>query len=144
MWNHQHAGTTTAAPELVWAALRDLHSGIALSERSDVFELHGPFALGTRVSVTPQGQQRFTSTIVEFDEGHSYADLTEFGGVTLLFRHRLEALADGGTRIVHALTIDGPDAESVGPELGPQIVEDFPATMDDLIAAAESRATGAA
>jgi hypothetical protein len=138
MWTTEYSTTTDVEPQAVWEALRALHSGVALSERSDRFELHGPFEVGTEVSVTPQGQETFRSTIVELEEGQVYADRTAFGALTLLFRHTLQPLAGGGTAVTHRLEIDGDEADAVGPELGPQISEDFPAAMDDLIRAART------
>lgn len=136
MWSTEYSAETTAGPRAVWVALRDLHSGTPLSENSDRFELHGPFAVGTELSVTPQGQDTLRSRIVELVEDEVYADQTSFGGLTLLFRHTLARVRDGGTRITHTLVIEGKDADQVGPELGPQISADFPAAMSDLIAAA--------
>jgi hypothetical protein len=141
MWTTQYTAETDAAPEAVWAALRDLHNGTRLSERSDRFELHGPFAAGTELSVTPQGQDTFLSVIIELDEPRVYADRTQFEDLTLLFRHTLEALPAGGTRVTHQLEIDGPGADQAGPELGPQISEDFPVAMADLFAAAGQRSS---
>jgi hypothetical protein len=140
MWSTQYAAETDAAPEAVWAALRDLHSGVRLSDRSDAFELHGPFEVGTKISVTPQGQDTFSSVIIELEEPRVYADQTEFGDLQLTFRHTLAALPGGGTRVTHELTIDGASADQVGPELGPQISEDFPVAMRDLFGAAHARA----
>jgi len=139
MWTTEYRTETDVEPQAIWAAVRDLHSGIKLSENSDTFELHGPFAVGTAVSVTPQGQDTFQSKIIELVEPEVYADVTSFGDVTLLFRHTLTPLAGGGTEITHRLEIDGPGAEAIAPELGPQISEDFPAAMADLIAAARVR-----
>jgi hypothetical protein len=139
MWTAEYQAETDVEPEAVWAALRDLHSGVPLSEHSDRFELHGPFAVGTGISVTPQGQDTFSSTIVELTEPEVYADRTVFGDLTLLFRHTLAPLPGGGTAITHRLEIAGAGAETVAPELGPQISEDFPAAMSDLIAAARAR-----
>jgi len=138
MWTTEHTATTDVAPAAIWAALRDLHSGVPLGEHSDRFELHGPFAVGTEVSVTPQGQDTMRSVIVELDEGRSYADSTRFGDLTPLFRHTLDALSSG-TRVTHRLEIHGPDADDVGPQLGPQISGDFPVTMDELLVAARTR-----
>ena len=137
MWTTEYTADTTAGPSAVWAALRDLHSGTPLSADSDRFELHGPFAVGTELSVTPQGQDTLRSRIVELVEDEVYADQTVFGGLTLLFRHTLGRLDDGGTRVTHTLVIDGEGADRMGPELGPQISADFPVYMSDLLAAAE-------
>ena len=139
MWTTQYAAETDAAPEAVWAALRDLHNGAKLSERSDTFELHGPFEVGTELSVPPQGQDTFRSVIIELDEPKVYADRTQFEDLTLVFRHTLTALPAGGTKVTHQLEIDGADVDHVGPELGPQISEDFPVAMADLFAAAKQR-----
>lgn len=144
MWSTEYAAETDAAPEAVWATLRDLHSGVRLSERSDAFELHGPFQAGTELSVTPKGQDTVRSVIIEVDEPRAYADRTDLGDITLVFRHTLAALPGGGTRVTERLEIDGPGAAQVAPELGPQISEDFPAAMADLLAAARQRELGSA
>jgi hypothetical protein len=142
MWTTEYSADTGASPKAVWAALRDLHSGVRLSDRSDVFELHGPFEQGTELSVTPQGQDTLRSRIVELTEPWVYADRTEFDGLILLFRHRLRALPGGRTRVTHRLEIDGPGCDRVGPGLGVQIAGDFPVAMADLLAAAERQAAG--
>src|SRR6478735_2556667 len=131
MWTTDYNATTAAPADAVWAALRDLHSGIPLGPASDRFELHGPFAVGTQVTVTPQGQDSMTSEIVELETERVYADRTEFGGLTLTFRHTLRPQADR-TEVTHTLEIAGADAEHVGPELGPQIAGDFPVAMAEL------------
>jgi hypothetical protein len=136
MWSTDYSTETEVAPSDVWAALRNLHSGVSASAAGDVFELHGPFAVGTELSVTPKGQDTFSSTIIELAEDRLYADRTEFGDVTLVFRHTLTPLEVGGTRITHSLEIAGDGADRVGPELGPQISADFPSALDDLIEAA--------
>ncbi len=69
--------------------------------------------------------------------GARYADETTFGEVTLTFRHILAPTVTG-TRVTHQLVIDGPAADQVGPELGPQISADFPAAMQSLLDAAHS------
>jgi len=137
MWITEHTAGTDASPEAVWSALSALHQGAKLSERSDTFEIHGPFTVGTQISVTPQGQDTFRSLIRELDAPRVYADQTQFGGLTLLFRHTLTARPDGGTEVTHRLEIDGDGAEQIGPELDPQISEDFPVAMQDLFDAAE-------
>jgi hypothetical protein len=97
-------------------------------------KLTGPFEVGGTVAMTPIGQDPITSTIVAIEEGSLYADETSFGGVTLRFSHTLEDVADG-TRIVHRLEITD---DELGPEIGPQITEDFPEAMAGLIKYAET------
>lgn len=138
MWTTAHFAETELAPAAVWAALRDIHTGAIAATGGDVFEIHGPFEVGTELSVTPAGQETFRSRIAELVENERYADQTWFGDLTLTFRHTIEPLATG-TRVTHELVIDGADADSVGPELGPQISADFPVAMQGLFDAAAAR-----
>ena len=137
MWTTHFTADTEAEPEAVWEALRALHTGTPLGPDSDSFEPHGPFAVGTTVTVTPQGQDPMDSVIVELEPNSVYADRTEFGGLTLTFRHELRAVPAGGTSVTHTLEISGAEADVIGPELGPQISGDFPVAMAELLAAAE-------
>ena len=139
MWSTEYSTETDLAAAPIWAALSDLHHGVALDGNSDRFEPHGPFAVGTELTVTPQGQGSFRSTIIELTENSVYADRTEFGGLMLTFRHTLAPLAGGGTRVTHQLVIDGDEAGTMGPELGPQISADFPEAMNTLLAAARRK-----
>jgi hypothetical protein len=135
MWTTEHTAEANLPSHAVWIALRDLHTGVTKSEDGDIFEIHGPYQVGTELSVTPQGQETFRSRIIELIEDQRYADETSFGDVTLTFRHVLTPI-EGGTRVTHELVIDGSAADAVGPELGPQISADFPAAMQSLFAAA--------
>jgi carbon monoxide dehydrogenase subunit G len=143
MWTAEHTAETDLRPAAIWTALRDLHTGASVSPSGDRFEIHGPFAVGTELDVTPQGQETFRSRITELVENERYADVTEFGDVTLTFRHTLEPTGTG-TRITHQLVIDGPGAANVGPELGPQITADFPEALQDLIGSAGGSGDAAA
>ncbi|MBC7592628.1 MAG: polyketide cyclase [Kineosporiaceae bacterium] len=139
MWTTDYSDSTSAGPAAVWASLTALHSGTPLGPHSDAFELHGPFAVGTTLTITPQGQDPMQSTIVELKVDEVYADQTVHGELMLTFRHQLTRLDDGGTRVTHTLEISGPGADEVGPDLGPQISGDFPVTMGELIVASEAR-----
>jgi carbon monoxide dehydrogenase subunit G len=135
MWTTEHTAETPLPRAAVWTALRELHEGRRNVPGADAFELEGPFAVGSVVHVTPAGQDTFASTIVELEDGRRYADRTEFGGLVLVFAHTLED-AGTGTRVIHRLEITGPDADTTGAELGPQIAEDFPEAMQALLGAA--------
>jgi hypothetical protein len=135
MWKTEHTEETPLSPRAIWIALRDLHTGATKSEDGDVFEIHGPYQVGTELSVTPQGQETFRSRIIELVENERYADETSFGDILLTFRHVLTPVGTG-TRVTHELVIDGPGADAAGPELGPQISADFPKAMHSLFEAA--------
>jgi hypothetical protein len=52
-------------------------------------------------------------------------------------RHRVEGLKADRSRIIYRMEISGPAADSLGPEVGPQISADFPATLAALVQRAE-------
>ena len=140
-WSTQYSAETDVSPQAIWAALRDARLGTGPRiAGGNTYEIHGPFAIGTELSVTPDGSgEALSSTIVELLDGAAYADRTEFNGLILTDRHELTPLPGGGTRVTHQLIIGGPAAQTVGPNLGPQISEDYPAVMDALIGAATAR-----
>jgi carbon monoxide dehydrogenase subunit G len=139
MWTTEYTAETALSSETVWAALRDLHTGTLTYPGADTFELEGPFAADSQVTVTPVGQDSFRSTIVDLVENETYADETTFGDVVLTFRHTLVPTASG-TRVTHRLDISGPAADEVGPQLGPQISGDFDESMAALFEQATLRA----
>jgi hypothetical protein len=135
MWTTEYSATTPLPVSQVWSAFRGLHMGELTHPGADLFEPHGPFAIGTELSVTPDGQETMLSTIVQLDDQQRYADITRYGALTLLFEHTFAAVGSG-TRVTHRLEIDGDGCDEIGPELGPQISGDFDETMVALFALA--------
>ena len=109
-WTHEYSVETSAAPEDIWAVLRDLYTGTKLSERGDTIEIHGLFAVGTTLSVSPLGADFVIScTIVELVDGGIYGYRSEFNGgweaaasLRPNIRHRLLV----GTRVVACAAVD--------------------------------------
>jgi hypothetical protein len=134
MWIHEHTAETAVPRGKVWAALADIDSWTEWDTSMAEIKLDGPFAVGSTVSMTPIGQDPIRSTILEIEDGTTYADETFFGGAVLRFSHTLTELSDGVTRITHRLEITGDEADTIGPEIGPMITADFPDAMNALIA----------
>ncbi|WP_406288913.1 SRPBCC family protein [Embleya sp. NBC_00896] len=138
MWVHEHVIETDVAVEAIWRVLRDLDNWARWDTSMEAVSIEGPFEVGTRVSMTPTGQETVRSVIVEIKENEVYADEIDMAGVNLRFSHTLTRLPHGGARVVHRLEITGSAADEVGPELGAAITEDFPEAMDALLAYAAS------
>ena len=139
-WEHDFTVNTVVPPEAIWATLRNLYTGTKLSEQGDDIVLHGPFAAGTKLSVSPHGADFVVECEITELTDESYAYRSNFNGLYLTSRHTLTRLAAGGTRINHHSEIAGPRAEVVGPQIGARITADRAETMAELIdAAARSR-----
>ena len=134
MWTHEHTAETALAPEAIWRVLKDMENWPRWDTSMEEVTLEGPFAVGTRVTMKPTGQDPITSVITTATENERYADETDLGDVVLRFSHTLTRLPQGGTRIIHRLEISGPKAAELGPELGPAITADFPEAMQALLA----------
>lgn len=134
-WTTSHTAVTSLPAEQLWATYTAMLRGELVLPGGDRFEPEGTLAEGTRVAVTPAGQDTLSSVITVFEPPHLCTDRTMFGELVLDFSHHFETV-DAGTRITHSLVISGPGADLAGPDLGPQISADFPDQMDALIAAA--------
>ena len=139
-WNHSYIVETDVAPGDIWATLRSLYTGTKVSANSDTIELHGQFAVGTKLTATPPDSDTIiTCAITELVDGQVFAIASDFNGLMITSRHQLTPLDQRGTRITQNSTITGPRAGKLGPQIGPRITADHPEAMDDLIAAARSR-----
>ena len=76
--------------------------------------------------------------IAEADEPVLFVDQAELGAVTVRTTHRVDRIEGDRARIVYRMEITGPEADTVGPDLGPQISGDFPEVLEALAARAEA------
>jgi hypothetical protein len=70
-------------------------------------------------------------------EPERFVDEADFGDVVVRTTHRLEPLGEGRVRILYQMEITGPQADTLGPQLGPEISADFPQVLGALVEQAE-------
>ena len=133
MWEYEHSVETTASPEQVWRRYADVERWGDWDTSVERVEAHGPFAPGTEISLTPEGQETVRMRLIDVRENEGFSDETEFAGVTLRFVHRLVRLDSGGTRVTHRVEVTGPGAE----EIGSAVTSDTPDAMAGLVKLAE-------
>ena len=140
MWTYEHSLETRVGSKAVFEILRDTDRWREWNGGVERIDLDGPFATGTKgVMVIPdQGSLPFRLAWV--GEGRGFEDETEVPGaeVVVRVRHSLEPLPTGGTRITYRATVEGPAADTLGPEIGPAVTADFPEVMAALAARAEA------
>jgi hypothetical protein len=127
MWVAEHSIETTVAPEAIWQAWTDVPRWPEWNADIERIELRGPFAVGSTIEMTPQGQETVVLRVAELVEGKLFIDEAEVEGTLVRTTHRIERLDDRRARIVYRLEADGPAAEAVGPA----VTADF----DDTLAA---------
>lgn len=137
MWTSEQSIETTASPEAIWRLWSDVAGWPEWNADIEHIEISGPFAAGSTISMTPVGQDPVELRIAEAVKPDLFVDEAEVANVVMRTVHRVERLDGDRNRIVYRMEINGPAADDVGPELGPQISADFPATLAALARQAE-------
>ena len=137
MWTSEQSIETTASPEAIWRLWSDVAGWPEWNADIEHIEISGPFAAGSTISMTPVGQDPVELRIAEAVKPDLFVDGAEVANVVVRTVHRVERLDGDRNRIVYRMEINGPAADDVSPELGPQISADFPATLAALARQAE-------
>jgi uncharacterized protein YndB with AHSA1/START domain len=138
MWKTEHSVETTAQPEDVWRVWEDVPGWPRWNGDIERIELVGPFAAGSRIVMTPFGAEPIDLRIADAVENEHFVDEADLGDVLVRTDHRVERLDSGRARVTYRMEITGPAADSLGPEIGPEISGDFPQTLSALVARAEA------
>ena len=137
MWSYEHSIESTASPETIWRLWADVPGWPDWNADIEQIRISGPFTTGSTITMTPAGQEPVELRIAETVEPELFVDEADLGDVLVSTLHRVERLDGERNRVVYRMEITGPAADSVGPELGPQISGDFPETLAALVAHAE-------
>ena len=134
MFNYSHSIETAATPAAIWPFYSEVARWPLWDHEVQEVILDGPFVTGTTGTMRITGQPLLPIHLTEVTPNGSFSDETALpdAGIVITFVHTLTPLASGGTRITHAVTISGPAAATVGPQIGPSIVADVPDAMAAL------------
>jgi uncharacterized protein YndB with AHSA1/START domain len=141
MWTAEHTIETSATPEAIWRLWTDVARWPEWNTDLERAEISGPFATGSRVTMFPRdaGQDPIELTIMEAAEPERFVDQADLGAVVVRTTHRVDRLDDEGSRIAYSTEITGPEADALGPQIGPEITADFPEVLARLVAVGEGR-----
>jgi len=133
MWTHSTSIATTATPEALWRLFEDVAGWTDWNAGIERVALNGPFAAGTTFDMKAPGMDEFRSTLRDVRPNAGFVDETVLEGTRFLVSHDLQRLPSGGTRVTYAITVEGPEAQT----LGPLVTADFPEVLAALKALAE-------
>jgi len=137
MWTTEHTAETTAAPEAIWRVWSDVERWPEWNADLERAELTGPFAAGSTITMFPKGQDPIELRVAEASEPEAFVDQADLGDVVVRTIHRLEPLEGGRVRVTYRMEITGPGADTLGPQIGPEISADFPQVLAALVERAE-------
>ena len=138
MWVNEPRIETSATPGQIWrlwAAVPDWPEWNGDIER---IELDGPFAAGSRILMTPIGEEPVELRIAEAVEPELFVDEAELGEIVVRTTHRVQPLDGERARVTYRMEITGPAADTLGAQIGPEISADFPQTLAALAERAEA------
>jgi hypothetical protein len=138
MWRTEHSIETTATPDAIWRLWADVAGWPEWNGDIARIELYGPFAGGSRITMTPIGQDPIELRITETAKPELFVDEADLGEIVVRTIHHAKQLDKGRTGITYRMEISGRAADTLGPEIGPQISGDFPQVLAALAARAES------
>jgi hypothetical protein len=136
MWATEHSIETSASPESIWRLWSDVPTWSEWNADIERIEISGPFAAGSTIRMTPAGQDTVDLRIMQASEPDLFVDQADLGDVVVTTTHRIDRNDERRSTVTYRMEISGPAADTVGPELGPQISGDFP----DVLAALVERA----
>jgi uncharacterized protein YndB with AHSA1/START domain len=137
MWATEHSVETSASPEEIWRLWADVLGWPEWNADIERIELHGPFAAGSRIVMTPIGEEPVELRLAEAVEPELFVDEAEMGEILVRTTHRVQRLDSGHSRITYRMEITGPEADTRGAQIGPEISGDFPQTLAALVERAE-------
>jgi Polyketide cyclase / dehydrase and lipid transport len=132
MWTTEHRIETAAAPERIWALWADVTGWPEWNHDLERAELSGPFTEGSTITMYSAGQDPIVLTIAHAAEPEGFVDQVDLGPVVVRTLHLVERSDGGGSRLTYRMEITGPEADALGPEIGPQISSDFPEVLRSL------------
>ncbi|ATZ22777.1 polyketide cyclase [Streptomyces lavendulae] len=138
MWTYEHSVETTATAPSVWRLWSDVARWADWNAEIEKIEIDGPFAPGTRITMTPPGEDPIPLIVAEAVENELFVDEARFGGLLLRTLHRVDTAGPGRIRVTYRMEITGTGADEAGPEIGPGITADWPDTMAALTRLAEA------
>jgi len=139
MWSTEHSVETNAAPETIWKLWTDVGDWPRWNADLDRAELAGPFAPGSAITMFPREDDPIELTIAEAEEPGRFVDQADLGPVVVRTVHLVERIEKDRARVVYRMEITGPEADTLGSEIGPEIAADFPEVLSKLAALAEGR-----
>lgn len=133
MWTDTTSIATTASRETLWRLFEDVTGWTNWNAGIERIALNGPFATGSTFDMKPPGMDVFRSTLRDVRPHEAFIDETVLEDTRFLVSHELQPLPSGGTRVVYAIRVEGPEAAT----LGPLVTADFPEVLAALKALAE-------
>jgi uncharacterized membrane protein len=144
VWATEHSIVTTASPEQVWRVWADVPNWPEWNGDIESVELHGAFEPGSTIVMKTGAEEPIELRITDAVEAERFVDEADLGDVVVRTTHQVRRQEERGSRITYRMEITGSAADTLGPQIGPEISSDFPEVLSALARRAEAGAADVA
>lgn len=130
-WEFEHSAESKAPPADVWGRYTDVELWPEWSNGVEKASLEGEFEAGGKGTIKSPSLPSSKFELVEVDAERSFVSKTKLPGASMSLAHTLEP-ANGGTRITHRATIEGPLQPLWSRAVGWVVRRDIPKSVERL------------
>ncbi|MGJ7469404.1 SRPBCC family protein [Kosakonia cowanii] len=128
VWNHAYTLTIDSSPEAIWQAFTDTANWKRWNPGVKAIHAEGPFVTGSWFTMELPDGDSIRSQLVDVCDGKYFIDETWVDQTRVVVEHRIEPLSSDQSRVVYAISTEGPDAQA----FGEGISADFPEVIAGL------------
>jgi hypothetical protein len=137
VWTTERSIDTDAEAKAIWETWSNVSKWPEWNGDRERAEISGPFAAGSTITMIPHEGEPIELRIAEAVEPDVFVDEAYLGALVVRTIHRIERIEGKRIRIVYAMEITGPEADTVGPQVGLGISADFPQVLASLVERAQ-------
>lgn len=135
----EHRIAVATAPGPVYALYADVANWHRWDPDTKASSLNGPFAVGSRGSLTPTKGNTVPMVVTFADPARGFTVESRIPLLLrMVFEHELIARGPSQTEVVHRVTLSGPLAWLIGPAMKRQLDAGLPVTLGRLQRMAET------
>jgi hypothetical protein len=130
-WEFEHSAESKADATSVWERYTDVERWSDWSKGVEESDLDGEFEVGSKGTIKAPQLFRTRFELVEVEPERRFDSKAKVPGGTILFEHFIEP-ANGGTRITHRATLEGPLNFIWVPLIGRIVKRELPESVERL------------
>jgi Polyketide cyclase / dehydrase and lipid transport len=135
----EHRVTVATPPAAVFRLYADVPNWPRWDPDTRAATLNGPFAIGSRGTLTPAQGNAITMVVTFADPARGFTVESRIPLLLrMVFEHELIARGPSETEVVHQVTLSGPLSWLIGPALQRQLDAGLPVTLARLKRMAET------
>ena len=127
-WNKSYERDIDSAADKIWQAFIDTSNWSRWNSGVKSINLEGAFQSGGWFSMELPDGFTIRSQLIDVVEHKHFIDETWIETTRVRVEHRIEALRPGYSKVIYAVSVEGPDAQSCGEGVS----SDFPDVMEGL------------